>query len=364
MPVPVPRRSRRAPRRDESPGGPPARSLPVRRTQLVRVAVWVAVATGPLALAVSCARPGVEVRTRQAPVTQAGAAKQPQSDVGGYAELFLDVWLRAGAGEQSAATRQLRAMAPAVQPPSWNGKGPVAEHLTVVRTVRQTGTAWSVTLAARFTTPAGRGGRGPGEAESGVRYFAVPLLVQDTSAAPGTARGFVVPAAPMEVSAPRTAPAPESAYGAEVPAESSLAQAAGEFLTAYLGAAEGADRYLTPGVSLPPLRSARFERVQVDEVRAQMQTDGKATSAATARLLVQVTASDGSGGQWPLAYGLKVAARDGRWEVLALQSGLEGAAERSKPHTGRSASTPAVRRGPASAVRAVTVSPASQEEQR
>lgn len=349
----LPRRARRGPQQHEDPpGAPRTRSLPVRRTQLVRAAVWVAVAAGPLALVASCARPDTVVRTRPAPLTETDTAEQPV-DPGGYAVLFLDVWLRAGSGEEGAATEQLRALAPSVQPPSWAGKDPVAERLTVVRSVHQAGAAWSVTIAASLKTPTRRSDKGPADGAGGLRYFAVPLVVKDTGTGPGTARGVVVPTAPMEVSAPRTADAPNSAYSSEVPAESALAETAGEFLTAYLGAAKGADRYLAPGVSLPALGSAPFERVRVEEVQASQQTDGKATGGTTARLLVQVTASDQSGGQWPLAYALKLGARDGRWEVLALQSGLEDAAEQSKQHAQRSAST--------TAVRAITVSTATQE---
>ncbi|WJV51804.1 conjugal transfer protein [Streptomyces flavofungini] len=325
-----------------------------------------AVAAGPLALVASCARPDAVVRTRPAPVTQADTTKEPVTDPGGYAELVLDAWLRAGSGEESAAARQLRAMAPSVQPPSWSKEPPVVERLTVVRSVRQGSAGWSVTVAARFKTPAPRSSGGEGAAADradGLRYFAVPLLVKDHGAAPGSVRGFVVPAAPMEVSAPRTLEEPDSLFGTEVPAESDLAVTAGEFLTAYLGAAEGADRYLAPGTSLPTLRgSAPFEKVRVEEVRARQQTDGKASTDGAARLQVQITASDADGGQWPLSYALNLASRDGRWEVLALQSGLEDAAEQSKQHAKRSASN-AVRPTPA-VVRASTVSTASQEGQR
>ncbi|WP_189177597.1 conjugal transfer protein [Streptomyces lasiicapitis] len=343
----------------------------MRRTQLVRLAVWVAVAAGPLALVASCARPDAVVRTRPAPVTQADTATEPMTDPGGYAELVLDVWLRAGHGEESAAARQLRAMAPSVQPPSWGEHAPAAERLTVVRSVRQGTAAWSVTVAARFKASAGHSGKSTAaEGTDGLRYFAVPLIVKDlgTASAPGAARGFVVPAAPMEVGAPSTLEEPDSPYGTEVPAESPLAVTAGEFLTAYLGAAEGADRYVAPGISLPALRgSAPFEEVRVEEVRAQQQTDGQAgTDGARARLLVQITASDVDGGQWPLSYALQLKARDGRWEVLALQSGLEDATEESKHHakpTG-SVSTTAVRPVRESGVRTRTVNAAAQEAQR
>ncbi|QIB49528.1 conjugal transfer protein [Streptomyces aureoverticillatus] len=371
MPALLPRRERRGPTKDEPSGASRTRSLPVRRSALVRTAVWVAVAAGPLALVASCARPDAVVRTRPAPVTQADTAKEPVTDPGGYAELVLDVWLRAGHDEEGAAARQLRVMAPSVPPPSWGEHAPVAERLTVVRSVRQGTGAWSITVAARFKASAGRsGGEGGAAAEGagGLRYFAVPLVVKEQDVAPGAARGFVVPAAPMEVSAPRTLEEPDSPFGTEVPAESDLAVTVGEFLSAYLGTAEGADRYVAPGVSLPALRgSAPFEEVRLEEVRAQEQTDGQpGADGTTARVLVEITASDPGGGQWPMSYALKLKARDGRWEVTALQSGLENAAgkseQRSKP--AGSVSTADARPSPAPGEPTVTVNAVAQEVQR
>ncbi|MFI2620534.1 conjugal transfer protein [Streptomyces sp. NPDC018584] len=341
MPANVPRGLRRRPEQNGAPGTPRTRSFPVRRTQLVRIAVWVAVAAGPLALVVSCARPDVVVRTRPAPVTQTDAAKAPVTDPGGYAELVLDVWLRAGRGEETAAAKQLRAVAPRVQPPAWGKHAPSAERLTAVRSLHQGSNAWSVTVAVRFKGSDGRSEK----AADAPRYFALPLLVKDAGTAPGTAQGFTVAAAPMEVSAPSTLDL-DPQYGAEVPARSPLARTAGEFLAAYLGAAEGADRYLAPGVSIPALTVAPFETVRVDEVRTDQQMDGKpGTDGTTARLQVQASASDADGGQWPLSYGLKLVARDGRWEVLALQSGLEDVGKDGKARAKRSSSASATSAG-------------------
>ncbi|MFE6164055.1 conjugal transfer protein [Streptomyces sp. NPDC056486] len=321
MPASSPRRERRGQKTEEPAASSPARtrSLPMRRTALVRTAVWVAVAAGPLALIASCARPDAVVRTQPAPVTRAADEKVPAADPAGFAELFLDLWLRSGSDEQSAAAQQLRTMAPSIQPPSWGKSAPVAERLATVRRVHQGGAAWSVTVAVRFKA------RQTGAAEeAAVRYFALPLVVKDTGKGPGTAQGFVVPAAPMEVAAPKALDEPDSPYGTQLRDESALAVTAGEFLGAYLGAEEGADRYLAPGVTLPALGGSPFEAVQVDEVRAQESTDGEAgADGAPVRVLVQATARDTSGGEWPLSYALNLTARDGRWEVTALQSGLE-----------------------------------------
>lgn len=364
MPATVPRRSHRDSEPAAPPGAPRARSLPVRRTQIVRVAVWLAVAAGPLALVASCARPDAVVRTRPAPV-MTDAAKTPVTDPGGYAELVMDVWLQAGRGEDSAAAQQLRAMAPSVQPPVWGKHAPAVERLTAVRSLHQGGRAWSVTVAVRFKTPAGRSAKDAGDAGSAAsRYFTLPLLVKDTGAAPGAAQSFTVAAAPMEVTAPRALDA-DPKYGVDVPASSPLADSAGEFVTAYLGAAEGADRYLAPGVSLPALTAAPFKEVHVEEVRAQQQTDGTpAADGTSVRVQVQATASDAEGGQWPLTYGLKFAARDGRWEVLALQSGLEDAGAKDRAKRSDTASTASTTRLRAETGSQHLTTVAAQEAQR
>ncbi|MFF1714590.1 conjugal transfer protein [Streptomyces sp. NPDC058268] len=347
MSLSPPRRDRRGTKKNEPAAAIPpvrTRTLPMRRTALVRTVVWVAVAAGPLALVASCARPDAVVRTQPAPAPRAGDEKMPAADPAGYAELFLDLWLRSGSDEQSAAAQQLRTMAPSIRPPSFGKATPVVERLAAVRRVPQGGSAWSVTVAVRFKAPAKST---EAEASGAVRYFALPLVVKDAGKGPGTAQGFIVPTAPMEVAAPGAMDEPDSAYGTQLPDESDLAVTAGEFLGAYLGAEEGADRYLAPGVTLPALGGSPFEAVQVDEVRAQGSTDGTAGADGTSvRVLVQATARDTSGGEWPLSYALKLSSRDGRWEVTALQSGLEdtGSTKPSGTHTSPTTATGTARR--------------------
>ncbi|MFE3144330.1 conjugal transfer protein [Streptomyces scopuliridis] len=335
------RRDRRSPKNDEPVAPSPTprtRSLPVRRTALVRMAVWATVATGPLALISSCARSDEVVRAQPAPAARAGDTGASSLDPAGYAELFLGLWLRGGSDEDGAAARQLHAMAPSVQPPRWGEHVPAAERLTAVRSLRQGDGAWSVTVAVQFKqTEAATGSDGA------LRYFALPLVIKDPGMSVGAARAFVVPAAPMEVAAPAVLK-PASPYGTQVPDGSPLATTVGEFLTAYLGAGEGAGRYLAPGIALPAPTSASFTAVRVDAVHAVGRTDGTASADGGAiRVQAQITASDADGGRWPLSYALQLKARDGRWEITGLRSGLEaspgkkGTSDTSSSHRGTAA---------------------------
>jgi hypothetical protein len=334
---------------------PPARSLPVRRTALVRTAVWVAVATGPLALISSCARHDPAVPAQSAPQAQAVDQTKAAPDPAGYAELVLGLWLRSGSGEQSAAAKELHTMAPSLQPPSWSEHVPDVERLAAVRSVRQADGAWTVTVAVQFkeSTSNTAGKSDAAKAGGTLRYFALPLVVKDPGTAPGAAQAVVVPTAPMEVAAPAALDEPASPYGTQVPDGSALASTVGEFLSAYLGAEEGAERYLAPGIKLPALAAASYTAVQVDEVRAEGRTDGTVgADGTTVRALVQITASDAGGGQWPLSYALTLKARAGRWEVTALQSGLEDSTGKKTSGTTSASQTGAVRRGGDSTVQA------------
>ncbi|MEU9056247.1 conjugal transfer protein [Streptomyces sp. NPDC048384] len=328
------------PRRESAPSSPAAprtRALPVRRTRLVRAAVWAAVAAGPLSLIASCTRDEPAAHTQPAPVTRAADHPQASADPTGYAELILGLWLRAGSGEDSTAARQLRALAPSVQLPVWGEHTPDVERLAAVRTAPQSDTAWSVTVAVQFKSPVADSG------EQGlVRYFALPVIATGAGTAPGTREAFAITAAPAEVAGPTVLDEPDDPYDTQVPTGSALASTVEEFLTAYLGAEEGAERYLAPGTTLPAPTSAAFTTVTAEELQAADRTDGTVgKDGATVRVQARITARDASGGQWPLTYALKLTARDGRWEVVALQSGLEDTAttKTSSSRTGTASTT-------------------------
>ncbi|MFF4482943.1 conjugal transfer protein [Streptomyces sp. NPDC001520] len=323
------------PRREASSeaGGPPSeaavpvRMLRVRRwVRLGRVVVWGALIAGPAALVIMAASSETAPIIHKTPVPQQVRSADPS----GFAELFVTLWLRSDSrSEESAGERRLRAMAPGVDlPEPREGAQPDVDRVVAVRSASLSRGAWSVTVAAQS-----------GEQ---VRYFAVPVVASGDSG-----EAFVVAAAPARLAGPSAARAPESAYRVPVPEGSELASTLSEFLTAYLTGVGETDRYLAPGVRLAPVDGPRYERVEVEQVSADdAAVKGPVPENGTrARIQARVRAVDAEA-TWPLAYSLRMSARDGRWEVASVDTGPEpaghtrargaGVVVSAAPDTGRS----------------------------
>jgi hypothetical protein len=278
-----------------------------RRVRLSRLALFTAIAAGPVALAVAVtsgpATAEAAAPHRPAPVRSTTVAADPA----GYAQVFLDAWLRSSADETgSVQARLAQSLAPdvALPDPSAAGAQPKPRSVTAVRSVQHDGGAWTVTVAAQY-------------ADSAVRYFTVPV------AADRAGVSFAVTGAPGVVAGPALATVPKSPYTVSVPSDGALASTVGEFLGAYLTSTGEVDRYLAPGVELAPVSPAPYTAVTVREVSAieeaaasgQVPADG-----TTVRVRVQAEGRD-EAGRWPLAYELALAARSGRWDVSVLESG-------------------------------------------
>ncbi|MBB5109343.1 conjugal transfer protein [Streptomyces spectabilis] len=274
-----------------------------RRIQLGRLAVWAALATGPLALLVS-AWPSADASTaaaaRQTPRTTRVA---PEADPAGYAAEFVDAWLRSTDDVASPAAERARSLAPDVALPSRRDGAPAPRRVTPVRSVPRGGGAWSVTVAAVY--------------ERTVRYFAVPVVVSSDESA------VVMAAAPALVPAPGRLPVPASPYGVAVE-DGPLAGAVRGFLAAYLAGRGEVGRYLAPGGRLSAVSPAAAS-VAVREVSArEREAAGGSVPEAGTRIhvLARVEVRDGWG-RWPLAYELTLVARGGRWEISAIAAGGE-----------------------------------------
>ncbi len=275
-----------------------------RRVRLGRLGVWAAVSAGPIALAVAVATPATVVRA--APATKPTTVKTTVSaNPSGYATVFLGAWLRSRAGAESTAQARLaQSMAPDVDLPGTTDAQPEPDSVVAVRSAQQTGTAWSVTVAAQY-------------ADGSVRYFAVPVAVDSSGAS------FTVSGAPGVVAGPARTKGVQSPYTVTVPTDSDVSSTAGEFLAAYLAGAGEVDRYLAPGVSLSPVSPAPYQTVTVQQMlAADQKPDAKSVPAdgTRVRVMAEVEARD-SAGRWPLAYELTLKARSGRWEVTGLESG-------------------------------------------
>ncbi|MGW8782386.1 conjugal transfer protein [Streptomyces sp. NPDC055796] len=295
-----------------------------RGPRVARIAVWAALAAGPVALAAALVVPR-GTAAEAAPVTQVTSAPRPVTDAAGTAAVFVDLWLRAdAAAPDSPVAAAVRAMAPAADLPKRARTESAAPSTVRVVPVRTTSTpaGWTVVVAA-LTDTARAAAPSPApaapDAAPAARYFAV-------SGTGGTDGGaLIVTGSPAEVAAPATAAAAASPYTRPVPAGEALGTTVGEFLRTYLsgGQGTGLERYLSPGVRLSPPAAAAYVRVDVEDVAAD--TDQAAAKdvpgdGARARVRVRVSGEDRAGGRWPLAYRLEMTARAGRWEVSALDA--------------------------------------------
>ncbi|MGI5397068.1 hypothetical protein [Streptomyces sp. CA-251251] len=151
-----------------------------RRVRLSRLALFTAIAAGPVALAVAVASGPAAAEAaaphRPAPMRAAAAAADPA----GYAQVFLEAWLRSStdeAGSVQARLAQFLAPDVALPDPAAAGAQPKLRSVTAVRSVQRDGDAWTVTVAAQY-------------ADTTVRYFTVPV------AADRTGTSFAVTGAP------------------------------------------------------------------------------------------------------------------------------------------------------------------------
>ncbi|MGI5401413.1 conjugal transfer protein [Streptomyces sp. CA-135486] len=306
-----------------------------RRVSVTRIGVWAALAAGPLALAVACAMPRTVVAAAQ-PKAAASTGLRT-ADPAGVAALFCDVWLRSDAGAADSATAQaVHALAPDVALPARSGAATVQppQSTVALRSVALGGGSWSVIVVALFTAgnDAGRSS-GAADAQSVVRYFAVPVAVDESAGGPGA---FTVTAAPAQVAGPARAKAAGSPFTHPVPSGGALVSSLGEFFNAYLTGIGEVGRYLSPGTKLTAVSGSGYTKVRVEEVASDSEAAAGAVPAdgTTVRVQARVTASDARAGRWPLVYQLTLTARSGRWEVTVLHAGAPAKTPPAKPTTG------------------------------
>lgn len=280
------------------------------RGRLVRLAVWAAIATGPLALAASCA--SAPAPHSSAPTVRPVASAGPGADPAGFAQMFLSLWLRTDSAEDMGQSGALRAMAPGVDlltnPQNAQSTRTVAQT-SVIRSQQIGPGDWSVVVAAELVS---------GSAAH-LRYFAVPVSVSAT----GELGSMSVVAAPAEVAGPASSSGVTAAYPFEASPGSALVASVSGFVQAYLTGSGEVAPLLAPGAQVATLSAAPYAQTQVlsvgvdrDAMAAPVPRDG-----TVARVWVQVTAADQAGTRWPLRYALRMRARAGRWEVAALDPG-------------------------------------------
>ncbi|MFF9569974.1 conjugal transfer protein [Streptomyces sp. NPDC014685] len=294
-------------------------------TGVVRRLAWALLISGPvLGGWALVSQPGSDARP--APVAQSSSGDT--AGPGGFAEMYVAAFLRAGEGSQNelgafysgAGDLELGGRPDAVQ---------VGQIAAVrVKTVAP-GRYWSVTVAARVLEPSPRAsagaGTGGGQPVIRMRFFQVPV---EADRAGGPLAALALPA---EVAAPAAGvPGATLAYGTPLPAQASdpAVETLKQFFAAYLSDGGELGRYLSPGTRLSPVRPAPYGSVAVTRVAVESafrDGDGDGRIGAPAgreqlRLVVDVGAVRPDGVERPLSYALTLAGRDGRWEVAAVDA--------------------------------------------
>ncbi len=291
-------------------------------TALARWSAWGLLLSGPLlggwALA-STTQPVTVSPQAEAPKAQPASSEAVAPS--GFAEVYVAAYVKAGGSDADAA--ELAAFYPAARSLPWSDQGRSQEHAESASAVqvRQISAGyWSVTVAARIT--------GSAKDSDSVRYFQVP--VRSTAGSNGAAAGWTAAALPAEVAAPTGSKgaAPELSYGAaHAPlASDPAAQTVRDFLAAYLTGRGELDRYLSPGTELHAVQPAPYAAVTVTQIADHGQGPAEGAEAQTPpdgvqrRLLVGVDAEGKHTSRRPMTYAIELRARDGRWEVAALEA--------------------------------------------
>ncbi|MFE1776396.1 conjugal transfer protein [Streptomyces sp. NPDC059008] len=291
-------------------------------TALARWSAWGLLLTGPLlgGWALASTPQPVAVSSR----AEAPKAQPASSDAvapSGFAEVYVAAYVKAG--DSDAASEELATFYPAARAMTWRAEEGAerAESASAVQVRQISAGYWSVTVAARITDSS-KGNEGH------VRYFQVP--VRATAGTKGAASGWVAAALPAEVAAPTGAKgaAPELSYGsAHAPLASDPAvQTINGFLAAYLTGRGELDRYLSPGTTLHAVRPAPYTAVTITQISDHGQGPAEGAEAQVPpdgvqrRLLVDVEAVGKHTSSRPMTYAIELCARDGRWEVAALEA--------------------------------------------
>ncbi|GGR67637.1 conjugal transfer protein [Streptomyces roseolus] len=292
---------------------------------VLRRSAWVLLLAGPV-LGAWALLTGPEVVRAQAAEERPWAVAVDSSGPGGFAELFVTAYLEA---EEGRAGDVLAAFMPGAGSAAVSGRGggQVVEQAAAVRVRAVSAGYWAVTVAVRVgpAVPAAKQDRDQAEAGPavGLRYFRVPVR----SGASGELAAVALPA---EVGALPAGQAPELGYGQAAepsPADPGVRTLQG-FFTSYLAGGGEVDRYMPPGSRLAPITPAPYASARVERVAEYgTNTPGAAfpegapiPEGTRRRLLVDVTAADRAGVERPLTYAVALKARDGRWEVEAVEA--------------------------------------------
>ncbi|MEU9671456.1 hypothetical protein AB0E25_39125 [Streptomyces bobili] len=133
-----------------------------RRVRLSRLVLFTAIAAGPAALGVAVMSGPTTVAATPSDKPAAVRSAATAADPAGYAQVFVESWLRSSTDDaNSAQARLAQSLAPDVDPPDPVASAqPKPASVTAVRSAQQGDGEWAVTAAAQY-------------ADGRLRYFVV-----------------------------------------------------------------------------------------------------------------------------------------------------------------------------------------------
>ena len=291
------------------PDQPDLPSAPIATASHQSTSTWATKATtGVLTAAlllgpVGAATGLLALRTATQPDTQpTGSApadlSSQRATAGEYATRLVVAWLQA----TQTNDQDLRALLD--QPPAASSRTPFKVTAPAVAAIiAQPDDIWAVTVAATVTDARERATR---------RYFQVPVRLHDATLTALTL--------PSPVAGPAHTTTTDVDYPAIIALTSVLAAGIGQFLDAYLTADGDVTRYLTPGTALPPVTPPAYTDVTLQDLRADtdLDPDSPPADATSLRVLATATAAVTDTQTVTVTYPLTLTARDGRWEVTAI----------------------------------------------
>lgn len=272
--------------------------VPGRRSSQLIARATPAALCGLLVLALVLSVAGITSRssaTQAAPSVSAGDVSPA-----GFAEMFVAHYLAAGSGQEDTL-RTWFSDAPELRGVKANQRYVARTGVLAVNAVAPG--YWSVTVAADVLATGG-----PQVADLGTHAFRVGVFDDHGR--------FVATGLPSEIQLPVGGRAPRTQFGDLRPpaSEPELKDSMGGFLAAYLAGSGELDRYISPGVPLSAVQPAPCARVEVSGLAVS-----PTTTTPTGRVvLARVSCIDGQGRSLTLDYAVRLAQRDGRWEVAEL----------------------------------------------
>lgn len=219
------------------------------------------------------------------------------------AQDMVVTWLTSARGEED----RLAAYLPDSSWITLPEKPRIATGATVADVEQTEDGTWSVTVAVHVTDSS--------DHKPTVRYFVVPVTYYEGAVG---ARAL-----PMPVAAPRIAAAgdPDAGYRFALDSQATVADAASDFLTAYLTGRGDVTRVVSPETVIDPVVPAPYKRVELEDVRSSTEiTDADETpeTGRETQLMITAVALGASEREISVQYVLTMRAREGRWEVAGI----------------------------------------------